>query len=92
MGTRGYPNGSAMAGGTNASKDTSIRGLLYPNKLTYTLSGLKILTGCGMVVLGALALYHKASYARTAVGLWAGIVVIVSGVLGAFSVRTGASR
>jgi hypothetical protein len=90
MGTR-YSNGSAMAGGT-ASKDNSLRGVLYPNKLTYTLSGLKILTGCGMVVLGAGALYHKASYARTAVGLWAGIVVIVSGVLGAFSVRTGASR
>ena len=81
-----------MAGGGASTKENSLRGILYPNKITYTLSALKIITGCGMVVLGSLALYYKASYARTAVGLWAGIVVIVSGVLGAFSVRTGASR
>ena len=81
-----------MAVGSSGAKDNSLRGVLYPNKITYTLSALKIITGCGMVVLGSLALYYKASYARTAVGLWAGIVVIVSGVLGAFSVRTGASR
>ena len=58
MGTR-YSNSSTAMAGASASKDISARGLLYPNKMTYTLSGLKILTGCGMVVLGSLALYHK---------------------------------
>ena len=34
----------------------------------------------------------KASYGRTASGLWAGIVVIISGVFGIFSVLRHASR
>lgn len=65
---------------------------LYPTRLTYVISGLKIIFGSGLVVMGALALYHKASYGRTAAGLWAGIMVIISGVLGIFSVKMGATR
>jgi len=65
-------SGSRMAGTGTTSKTSSQRGILYPNKVTTTLSVLKILTGCGMVILGSLALFHKASYARTAVGVWAG--------------------
>ena len=60
------------------------KGVFYPKKLTYVLSGLKVIFGSGLVVMGALALYHKASYGRTASGLWAGIVVVISGVLGVF--------
>ena len=67
-------------------------GTFYPRKVTYTLAALKIICGCALVVLGTLALYQKASYARTAAGLWGGIIVIISGVLGIFSVRSHASR
>ena len=70
----------------------ALKGLFYPKKLTYVLSGLKIIFGSGLVVMGALALYHKASYGRTASGLWAGIVTVISGVLGVFSVKMGATR
>lgn len=70
----------------------SLRGVFYPRRITNTLSALKIACGCGLVIFGALALYQKASYARTASGVWAGIVIIISGVLGCFSVRTNASR
>ena len=77
---------------SNLKDSQTLRGVFYPRKITYTLSGLKIAIGCGLVLLGALALYQKASYARTASGLWAGIVVIICGVFGAFSVRMAASR
>ena len=78
---------------TNSLKESqSLRGIFYPRKITYVLSSLKIAAGCGLVLLGALALYQKASYARTASGLWSGIIVIISGVLGAFSVKMSASR
>ena len=68
--------------------------MLYPRRFTYTLSALKIATGCGLVALGAVALYLKASYAGSAAGLWTGIIVVISGVLGAASVqqRGSASR
>jgi hypothetical protein len=70
-----------MAGVSGASlKDSqSLRGMFYPRRITYTLSGLKIAGGCGLVLLGALALYQKASYAKTASGLWAGFIIIISG-------------
>ena len=77
----------------NSLKESqTLRGIFYPRKITYVLSSLKIAAGCGLVLLGALALYQKASYARTASGLWSGIIVIISGVLGAFSVKMSASR
>ena len=77
---------------SNLKESQTLRGVFYPRKITYTLSALKIITGCGLVLLGALALYQKASYARTASGVWAGIVVIICGVFGAFSVKMAASR
>lgn len=77
---------------SNLKDSQTLRGVFYPRKITYTLSGLKIATGCGLVLLGALALYQKASYARTASGVWAGIIVIICGVFGAFSVKMAASR
>lgn len=77
---------------SNLKDSQTLRGVFYPRKITYTLSALKIATGCGLVLLGALALYQKASYARTASGVWAGIVVIICGVFGAFSVKMAASR
>ena len=40
----------------------ALKGLFYPKKLTYVLSGLKIIFGSGLVVMGALALYHKAGF------------------------------
>lgn len=77
---------------SNLKESQTLRGVFYPRKITYTLSGLKIVSGCGLVLLGALALYQKASYARTASGVWAGIIVLICGVFGAFSVRMAASR
>lgn len=64
----------------------------YPKKLTYVLSALKIAVGCGLVFLGCLAIYQKAAYGRTASGLWTGIIVIISGVLGVASAKMNASR
>ncbi len=69
-----------------------LRGIFYPKKITYVLSGLKIMCGVGLVLVGALALYQKASYAKTASGLWGGIIVIISGVFGCYSVKMNASR
>lgn len=63
-----------------------------PKRATYVLSILKLICGCGLVVLGALALYMKASYSRTASGVWGGIVVIISGVLGTFTAKMNGFR
>ena len=85
-----YPSHRGYSATSKSEED--YRGFFYPRKLTYVLSGLKIIFGSGLVVMGALALYHKASYGRTAAGLWAGIVVVISGVFGIFSVKMNASR
>ena len=49
----------------NLKESQTLRGIFYPRKITYVLSSLKIAAGCGLVLLGALALYQKASYAKT---------------------------
>ena len=64
----------------------------FPFKLTATLSALKIVCGCVLVGLGAAAIIQKAGYAWKGAGIAGGVVVIISGVLGAYSVRTGAIR
>ena len=61
-------------------------------RATYILSSAKIVCGCGLLAAGATALYLKASYGHTSSGLWAGTIVIISGVLGIFSVIRHASR
>ena len=50
------------------------------------------MSGCGLLATGASALYIKASYGDTASGIWAGTLVIISGVFGIFSVLRNASR
>ena len=74
------------------ASSSNLASALYPRRVTYVLSSLKIATGCGLVALGAVALYLKASYAGSAAGLWTGIIVVISGVLGAFSVRRNSTR
>ena len=64
----------------------------FPFKLTATLSALKIVCGCMLVGLAAAAIIQSAGLAWKAAGIAGGIVVIISGVLGAYSVRTGANR
>ena len=61
-------------------------------RLTCVLSSAKIVSGCGLLATGASALYLKASYGDTASGIWAGTLVIISGVFGIFSVLRNASR
>ena len=61
-------------------------------RLTCVLSSAKIVSGCGLLATGASALYVKASYGDTASGIWAGTLVIISGVFGIFSVLRNASR
>ncbi len=88
----GSPAGSGGTAAAAAKHPNDIRGIFYPRRLTYTLAFLKMAAGCGLVLMGAMALYLKASYSRSAAGLWAGIIVIISGVLGAFTVKMNASR
>ena len=64
----------------------------FPFKLTATLSALKIVCGCVLVGLAAAAIIQNAGLAWKAAGIAGGILVIISGVLGAYSVRTGANR
>ena len=64
----------------------------FPFKLTATLSALKIVCGCVLVGLGAAAIIQKAGLAWKGAGIAGGVVVIISGVLGAYSVRTGGNR
>ena len=87
------------AGGTltsttpnNEESLQSVHSGFFPFKLTATLSALKIVGGCVLVGLGAAAIIQKAGYAWKGAGIAGGVVVIISGVLGAYSVRTGASR
>ena len=64
----------------------------FPFRLTATLAALKVVGGCLMVGLGAAAMVQQAAYSRQAGGIWAGIVVTISGVLGAYAVRTSGDR
>ena len=64
----------------------------FPYRLTATLAALKVVSGCLLVGLGAAAMVQQAGYSRQATGIWAGVVVIISGVLGAWTIRTGALR
>ena len=73
-------------------ESSDFRGRFFPHKLTATLSALKIVGGCALVGLGATAMVQKAGYARQAAGIWGGVVVIISGVLGAYTVRANATR
>lgn len=70
----------------------SVHGGYFPFKLTATLAALKIVGGCMLIGLGAAAMVQKAAYADTAAGIWSGVIVIISGVLGAYTVRTNALR
>ena len=64
----------------------------FPYRLTATLAALKVVSGCLLVGLGAAAMVQQAGYSRQATGIWTGVVVIISGVLGAWTIRTGALR
>ena len=77
---------------SNLKDSQSLRGVWYPRKAITVLSILKLILGGGLVILGALALYQKASYARLASGLWAGFILFLSGVFGIFSVKMSASK
>ena len=70
----------------------SVHGGYFPFKLTATLAALKIVGGCMLIGLGAAAMVQKAAFAETAAGIWSGVIVIISGVLGAYTVRTNALR
>ena len=45
-----------------------------------------------LIGLGAAAIVQHAGYAGHAAGIWDGVLVIISGVLGAYTVRTRALR
>ena len=77
---------------SNLKDSQSLRGVWYPRKAITVLSILKLVLGGGLVILGALALYQKASYARLASGLWSGFILFLSGVFGIFSVKMSASK
>ena len=77
---------------SNLKDSQSLRGVWYPRKAITVLSILKLILGGGLVILGALALYQKASYARLASGLWSGFILFLSGVFGIFSVKMSASK
>ena len=64
----------------------------FPFKLTATLSALKIVCGSVLVGLGAAAIIQNAGMAWKGAGIAGGVVVIISGVLGAYAVRTGALK
>ena len=83
-----HPRPSKM----NPTKD-EVRSIdSFPERITYVLSALKIACGCFLIVLGTLALYQKASYSRASAGIWGGIMVVISGVIGIFTVRMKSSR
>lgn len=73
-------------------EESIMQGSFFPYRLTATLSALKIVCGCMLVGLGAAAMVQKAGYAGKATGISGGVVVIISGVLGAYAVRTNATR
>ena len=83
---------SVISGVTQPEESLSITGGFFPFKLTATLAALKIVGGCMLIGLGAAAIVQHAGYAGHAAGIWDGVLVIISGVLGAYTVRTRASR
>ena len=83
---------SVISGATQAEESLSITGGYFPFKLTATLAALKIVGGCMLIGLGAAAIVQHAGYAGHAAGIWDGVLVIISGVLGAYTVRTRALR
>ena len=83
---------SVISGVTQPDESLSITGGFFPFKLTATLAALKIVGGCMLIGLGAAAIVQHAGYAGHAAGIWDGVLVIISGVLGAYTVRTRASR
>ena len=74
------------------SMSTQFPTVFFPFKLTATLSALKIVCGSVLVGLGAAAIIQNAGMAWKGAGIAGGVVVIISGVLGAYAVRTGAIR
>ena len=64
----------------------------FPFRLTATLAALKIVGGSMMVGLGVAALIQGATYANKVASIYGGVLVILSGVFGAFSVRTNAFK
>jgi len=84
---------SLLSGGTGPGDGSAReRGSFFPYKLGATLSALKIVGGCVLVGLGAAAMVQRAGQAGRAAGIAGGVIVIISGVLGAYAVRTGAAR
>lgn len=90
---------SMISAGTMASTNpveesmsTQFPTVFFPFKLTATLSALKIVCGSVLVGLGAAAIIQNAGMAWKGAGIAGGVVVIISGVLGAYAVRTGAIR
>ena len=79
-------------GGGEAPSSLTHQAAYFPYRLTATLAALKVVSGCLLVGLGAAAMVQQAGYSRQATGIWAGVVVIISGVLGAWTIRTGALR
>ena len=79
-------------GGGEAPSSLTHQAAYFPYRLTATLAALKVVSGCLLVGLGAAAIVQHAGYSRQATGIWAGVVVIISGVLGAWTIRTGALR
>ena len=79
-------------GGGEAPSSLTHQATYFPYRLTATLAALKVVSGCLLVGLGAAAMVQQAGYSRQATGIWAGVVVIISGVLGAWTIRTGALR
>ena len=85
--------GGSPGGGEAPSSSLTHQATPYfPYRLTATLAALKVVSGCLLVGLGAAAMVQQAGYSRQATGIWAGVVVIISGVLGAWTIRTGALR
>ena len=64
----------------------------FPHRLTATLAALKVVAGCLLVGLGTAAMVQQAGYSRQATGIWGGLVIIISGVLGAYAVSAEAWR
>ena len=84
--------GGSPGGGESMTLTNQQSASYFPYRLTATLAALKVVSGCLLVGLGAAAMVQQAGYSRQATGIWAGVVVIISGVLGAWTIRTGALR
>ena len=84
--------GGSPGGGESMTLTNQQSASYFPYRLTATLAALKVVSGCLLVGLGAAAMVQQAGYSRQATGIWTGVVVIISGVLGAWTIRTGALR